>query len=94
MSTDEILSYYTDGFIARFYDQKSLKTLLEVNGLRLLSVTPLGQTSELVPLPGTGLTGILKYGIVSKIPDAFASSVLCRTGSFLFAVATLDNNQQ
>ena len=94
MSTDEILSYYTDGFIARFYDQKSLKTLLEANGLRLLSATPLGQTSELVPLPGTGLTGSLKYGIVSKIPDAFASSVLRKTGSFLFAVATLDNSQQ
>jgi len=93
MSTDEILSYYTDGFIARFYNQKSLKTLLEANGLRLVSVTALGQTSELVPLPGTGLSGSLKYGIVSRIPDAFASSLLYRTGSFLFAVATLDNSQ-
>jgi len=94
MSADEVLSYYTDGFIARFYDQKSLKRLLEANGLRMLSATALGQTSELVPLPGTGLTGSLKYGIVSKIPDSVASSVLSRAGSFLFAVATLANNQQ
>jgi len=93
MSADEVLSYYTDGFIARFYDQKSLKRLLEANGLRMLSTTALGQTSELVPLPGTGLTGSLKYGIVSKIPDSLARNILTRTGSFLFAVATLESSQ-
>jgi len=93
MSADEVLSYYTDGFIARFYDPKSLKRLLEANGLRMVSTTSLGQTSELVPLPGTGLTGSLKYGIVSKIPDSLATSVLTRTGSFLFAVATLESSQ-
>lgn len=87
MSKDEVLSYYTDGFIARFYDRSSLKRLLEDNGLRLVATSPLGQTSELLPIPGVGVVGRIKYGLVSKIPDSVAIPLLRRTGSFLFGVA-------
>ena len=87
MSMDEVLSYYTDGFIARFYDQRSLKRLLEDNDLRLVATSTLGQTSELLPLPGAGVVGRIKYGLVAKIPDTVAVPILRRTGSFLFGVA-------
>lgn len=87
MSVDEILSFYTDGYIAHFYTPKQLTKLLEGNGFSCKQLSLLGQTSELVPLPGRGITGKLKHGLVKSIPAGLVESVLSRTGSFLFAEA-------
>jgi hypothetical protein len=87
MSPDDILSYYTDGYLARFYSHATLTTLLEENGLQVERISVLGQTSELVPLPGKGTVGRLKYAIVNRIPHALAEPALRITGSFLFGIA-------
>lgn len=87
MSSDEILSFYTDGYVARFYSRKELTELVEGNGLNCEHVSVLGQTSELVPLPGRGVIGKLKYSLVKAIPASLAESILRHAGSFLFAVA-------
>lgn len=87
MTVPDILSYYTDGYIARFYTRRELRLLLVANGFGVDSISTFGQTSELVPLPGTGLTGSLKRYIVSKVPDKVAEYLLTSLGSFLFAVA-------
>jgi 2-polyprenyl-3-methyl-5-hydroxy-6-metoxy-1,4-benzoquinol methylase len=87
MSMDDILSYYTDGYLARFYNRNQLTQLIEENGLKSEKISVLGQTSELVPLPGNGVLGRLKYRLVPKIPASVAESILSRTGSFIFASA-------
>jgi 2-polyprenyl-3-methyl-5-hydroxy-6-metoxy-1,4-benzoquinol methylase len=87
MSMDDILSFYTDGYLARFYTRRQLAELIEDNGLQNERISVLGQTSELVPLPGKGRIGQLKYRLVAKIPAGMAETTLKRTGSFLFAVA-------
>jgi hypothetical protein len=78
---------YTDGYVARFYTRTQLASLIEDNGLNTERVSVLGQTSELLQLPGKGLIGRLKYGLVARILARLAESALRRTGSFLFAVA-------
>jgi 2-polyprenyl-3-methyl-5-hydroxy-6-metoxy-1,4-benzoquinol methylase len=88
MSMDDILSFYTDGYLARFYTSKQLTKLIEDNGLKTECVSVMGQTSELVPLPGKGSIGKLKYGLVAKIPAGLAEIALRNTGSFLFATAS------
>jgi 2-polyprenyl-3-methyl-5-hydroxy-6-metoxy-1,4-benzoquinol methylase len=87
MSGDDILSFYTDGYLARFFTRSSLTKLITDNGLVVRAISVLGQKSELLPLPGTGVIGRLKYGLLSRIPDAFAKGMLSATGSFLFASA-------
>ena len=87
MSMDDILSFYSDGYLARFYTRKQLRKLIETNGLCCERISVMGQTSELVPLRGTGKMGKLKYRLVPNIPAGLAESVLKRAGSFLFAVA-------
>jgi 2-polyprenyl-3-methyl-5-hydroxy-6-metoxy-1,4-benzoquinol methylase len=87
MSIDDVLGFYTDGYVARFYTRKQLTKLIEENGLKSERVSVLGQTSELVPLPGRGWIGRLKYGLVNRIPARLAEGVLRRRGSFLFAIA-------
>ena len=57
------------------------------SGLEAKSVSPLGQSSELVPLPGKGWIGRLKYSLVARLPEGLTQRVLLKTGSFLFAVA-------
>src|SRR5437879_5492275 len=69
MSMDDILSYYTDGYLARFYTRAQLTKLIEDNGLRLESMSVLGQTSELVPLPGKGAIGRVKYALLARFPE-------------------------
>lgn len=88
MSKDDILSYYTDGYIARFYTRAALTELIEDNGLRTKSLSVLGQTSELLPLPGKGPVGRLKYAMLDLVPDLIARPALSSFGSFLFAIAT------
>lgn len=87
MSIADILSFYTDGYVARFYTRKQLTRLIEENNLKTERVSVLGQTSELVPLPDKGMMGRFKYGLVGRIPPGLAEMLLRRTGSFLFAVA-------
>jgi hypothetical protein len=88
MSTSDILSYYTDGYLAKFYTRAALSELLVRNGCEVSKVFKLGQTSELVPIPGIGLLGDLKRMFVSRLPDRFVEYVLRSLGSFLFAIAT------
>lgn len=87
MSVDEILSHYTDGYLARFYTRKGLRLLLQQNNLELSDLRVMGQTSELVPLPGIGLSGRIKSYLVRHFPQGAAASLLSATGSFLFATA-------
>jgi hypothetical protein len=82
------LSYYTDGYIARYYTRAELAGLLERYGLKPRMVGPLGQTSELVPLPGKGVIGRFKYSLVSRLPEESTRWLLRKTGSFLFAIAS------
>src|SRR4030095_1030489 len=84
MSIRDILSYYTDGYIARFFTRSELQDLLMQSGLNVKSVSPLGQTSELVPLPGKGAIGKLKYAVVARLPRDLPARALLRSGSFLF----------
>lgn len=89
-SLDDVLSSYTDGHLARFYTRKSLTRLIEENGLRQKSVSVLGQTSELLPLPGNGWIGRAKYGLLGLLPDRIVETSLKIAGSFLFAIAEKD----
>jgi 2-polyprenyl-3-methyl-5-hydroxy-6-metoxy-1,4-benzoquinol methylase len=88
MSKSEILNFYTDGFIARYYSKASVASLVNENGLVVNKVSVLGQTSELLPLPGNGVLGRLKYSVLSKLPEGLVARLLQSTGSFLFTVAT------
>ena len=87
MSMNDILSYYTDGYIARYYTRPELSQLINANNLNTVSTSILGQTSELLPLPGAGITGRFKYALLPKLPKGLTERVLRSVGSFLFAVA-------
>ena len=87
MSMNDILSYYTDGYIARYYTRHELSHLINANGLKTESTSILGQTSELLPLPGAGITGRFKSALLQQLPKALTGRVLRSVGSFLFAVA-------
>jgi len=88
MSMNDILSYYTDGYIARYYTRPGLSQLINANGLKTECTSVLGQTSELLPLPGAGIVGRFKYALLPKLPKTLIERVLRSVGSFLFAVAT------
>ncbi|HXA78379.1 MAG TPA: class I SAM-dependent methyltransferase [Candidatus Acidoferrales bacterium] len=86
MSTHEVLSFYTDGYLARFYTRQELQALLVRCGFSQIETQVLGQKSELLPLPGTGASGRLKRALLRGIPDGLAERVLSMAGYFLFAV--------
>lgn len=88
MSTADMRDYYTDGYIARYYTRHELTQLINANGLKTESTSLLGQTSELLPLPGSGVIGRFKYALLPKLPAGLTERVLRSVGSFLFAVAT------
>jgi ubiquinone/menaquinone biosynthesis C-methylase UbiE len=90
MRLSDILSYYSDGYIARFYTRSELFRMLLNCGFGMVVTQVLGQKNELVPLPGTGLIGRLKSAFVAQVPDKVAESILSRVGGFLFAVARKD----
>lgn len=92
MSIDEMLSFYTDGYLARFYNREQLRKLIEDNGLKVRKISVLGQTSELLPLPGKGRLGNFKYALVAKVPAPLSKWLLSVAGSFLFAVAYKPDN--
>jgi ubiquinone/menaquinone biosynthesis C-methylase UbiE len=87
MSVNDILSYYTDGYVARYYTSSELSQLINANGLKTVSTSVLGQTSEVLPLPGAGIVGRFKYALLPKLPRALIERFLRSAGSFLFAVA-------
>jgi SAM-dependent methyltransferase len=88
MSPSEILDFYCDGYVARHFTTSELSELLVRFGLVPKEVRLMGQKSELLPLPGRGAIGQLKYSFLNRIPDSLAETALSRVGWFLFAVAT------
>jgi 2-polyprenyl-3-methyl-5-hydroxy-6-metoxy-1,4-benzoquinol methylase len=90
MSSRQVLSFYTDGYLARFYTRRELCELLQDCGFSRIETRILGQKSELLPLPGKGPLGSLKRALLRFIPDRLAEKVLSVAGYFLFAVAYKD----
>jgi 2-polyprenyl-3-methyl-5-hydroxy-6-metoxy-1,4-benzoquinol methylase len=92
MSVQEVLSSYSDGYLARFYSRKELSDLLQRCGFSRTETRVLGQKSELIPLPGKGLAGRLKQALLRAFPDALAEPVLSVAGYFLFGIAHKDRS--
>jgi SAM-dependent methyltransferase len=90
MSARQVLSFYTDGYLARFYTRRELRDLLLRCGFSRIETRILGQKSELLPLPGKGALGSLKRALLRMVPDALAERALSVAGYFLFAVAHKD----
>jgi SAM-dependent methyltransferase len=90
MSARQVLSFYTDGYLARFYTRRELRDLLLHCGFARIETRVLGQKTELLPLPGKGALGSLKRVLLRAIPDRVAEQVLSAAGYFLFAVAHKD----
>jgi len=90
MSAQEVLSFYTDGYLARFYTRRELRELLLHCGFSGVETRVLGQKSELLPLPGRGASGRLKQTLLRGLPDALAERALSVAGYFLFAIARRD----
>ncbi len=88
MSRSEILDFYCDGYVARHFTTSELSELLMQFGLVPQKLLLMGQKSELLPLPGKGVIGQLKYSFLNRIPDNLAESALSQIGWFLFAIAT------
>jgi SAM-dependent methyltransferase len=86
MSTQEVLSFYTDGYLARFYTRRELRELLMHCGFSQVDTQVLGQKSELLPLPGKGACGKLKRALLRAFSDRLAERMLSVAGYFLFAV--------
>jgi len=87
MTLEEIRNCYTDGYIARFYTQSEFSEMLLSGGFLAPEIRIVGQKSELLPLPGTGVSGRLKSALLKGIPDSAAQLILSKAGMFLFAVA-------
>jgi 2-polyprenyl-3-methyl-5-hydroxy-6-metoxy-1,4-benzoquinol methylase len=90
MSVQEVLSFYTDGYLARFYTRREFRELLMRGGFSKVETKVLGQKSELLPLPGKGVSGRVKYALLRILPDALAEPALKVAGYFLFAIARKD----
>jgi SAM-dependent methyltransferase len=90
MSAQEVLSFYTDGYLARFYTRSELRALLMDCGFSKVETQVLGQKSELLPLPGNGVSGRLKRALLRGLPDQIAEHLLSVAGYFLFAVGHKD----
>jgi 2-polyprenyl-3-methyl-5-hydroxy-6-metoxy-1,4-benzoquinol methylase len=87
MSRQQVLSFYTDGFLARFYTRRELRELLGRAGFSSVDTRVLGQKSELLPLPGKGVSGRVKHTLLRILPDWVAERALSVAGYFLFAIA-------
>lgn len=87
MSPAEILDFYCDGYVARHFTVSEMSELLIESGLVPEEIRVMGQKSELLPLPGRGAIGQLKYSFLNRIPDDLAESALSHIGWFLFAIA-------
>ena len=87
MSVQQILSSYSDGYLARFYTRRELRELLMRCGFSQVDTRVLGQKSELLPLPGKGASGRVKHALLRIFPDGLAERALSVAGYFLFAIA-------
>jgi 2-polyprenyl-3-methyl-5-hydroxy-6-metoxy-1,4-benzoquinol methylase len=87
ITMSDVLSFYSDGYIARYYTRAELSSMLLRSGFSTIEISVLGQKSELIPLPGTGSSGRLKSTLLSIFPDIAAELILSTVGSFLFATA-------
>jgi 2-polyprenyl-3-methyl-5-hydroxy-6-metoxy-1,4-benzoquinol methylase len=87
MSVQDILSFYTDGYMARFYSRREWSELLVRCGFSRVETCVLGQKSELIPLPGKGSAGRVKQAILGRLSDRAAERALAVAGYFLFATA-------
>jgi 2-polyprenyl-3-methyl-5-hydroxy-6-metoxy-1,4-benzoquinol methylase len=90
MSAQDILNRYTDGYRAQFYTKAEFTALLALCGFSRIETRALGQKSELLPIPGKGVSGRIKRALLAKFPDRLAGAMLSRVGSFLFAIARKD----
>lgn len=87
VSVEEVLTIYSDGAIARHFSRSEFRDLLVTHGFADATTRLLGQTSELVPLPGTGPIGRFKDWVIRHLPDRLVEALLSSVGWFLFAVA-------
>jgi 2-polyprenyl-3-methyl-5-hydroxy-6-metoxy-1,4-benzoquinol methylase len=87
MSVQDILSFYSDGYLARFYTRSEIVEMLGRCGFPLSDTHVLGQKSELLPLPGKGASGRVKSALLTRFSDRFAERLLSAVGSFLFVMA-------
>lgn len=86
-SVDDVLTRYSDGYLARHYTRASFSDLVASAGFTGVSTSVLGQRIEMLPIPGRGLLGAVKQRAIRLIPDAVTRAVLSRWGWFLFATA-------
>jgi 2-polyprenyl-3-methyl-5-hydroxy-6-metoxy-1,4-benzoquinol methylase len=82
----DMLSHYSDGYVARWYNRPGLARLLHEGGFASTRAFVLGPKGELILLPRRW--NRLAARMVAAIPDAMAEAVLARVGSWLFTVAT------
>ena len=87
MDRDQMMSHYVDGFVARHYDERSFSDLITSCGFAEVRTTVLGQTIEMLPVPGAGPLGPAKQAATRVIPKGVTLRVLGRAGFFLFASA-------
>jgi 2-polyprenyl-3-methyl-5-hydroxy-6-metoxy-1,4-benzoquinol methylase len=87
LSAQDVFNIYSDGYMARFYWAKEFESMLARNGFEVRDTRMLGQKSELIPIPGIGVLGRMKYGILPIIPDSVAELILSIVGGFLFVTA-------
>ena len=86
-SSAQIVSHYTDGFIARSSTPAAFASILRRAGFEEPECWVSGQKGEILPLPGGGPLGSVKRMLTSAIPDAVARWLLARWGYFLCASA-------
>ena len=82
----DILSFYSDGFVARFYTQKEATEMFK-KYFSEVETSVYGQKSELYPIPNTGFIRRIKSQLISMTPNTIAGKILGFVGSFLFIVA-------
>ncbi len=85
MSIDDVLTRYSDGYVARHYTRASFSALMASAGLAEIDTRVLGQKVELLPIPGRGPLGTLKRRLLRSVPDGLAEALLSRWGWFLLA---------
>jgi 2-polyprenyl-3-methyl-5-hydroxy-6-metoxy-1,4-benzoquinol methylase len=88
LSTQDVFNLYSDGYSARFYSASEFGSMLKRNGFAIEDARVVGQKSELIPIPGNGILGRIKYRLVPAIPNSLAESILSLVGGFLFVTAT------
>jgi 2-polyprenyl-3-methyl-5-hydroxy-6-metoxy-1,4-benzoquinol methylase len=86
-SLADVMSHYTDGYLARFYTRNELAAVLREHGFSGISIKVMGQTSDLIPIPGGGLSGRFKTFLVAKLPKKLSERLLSLVGSYAFAIA-------